>query len=525
MKNKLKLPRFLIRILAFLRKEVVEVIRQPMLVVTLVLGPFLILLFFGIGYRNEPRALRTVFVTQGDDRLNEKIEQYAAALGRQLVFAGITDDLTEAQASLQAGEIDLITVVPARAYETVRDNQQAVFELVHQEIDPLQVDYITVFGRVYIDEINRRVLQLVTSEGQVNVSQAQAKLEIAQASAIALREILEACVEALAQPVARERCDEETAQGYISELDRSIDEADLALGDNVRLNSAIQETLGDTTVGESDDVSLAKIIRETNELSELGDTVDDYLTSLETMIALEQDLNVLRERLNNFLDIDPSVLISPFASEAKNVAAINPGVTGFFAPSVIILLLQHLAVTFGALSMVREHQLGTMELFFVSPLAAIEALLGKYISYLIFGSALAAVLISLIVFGLGVPLLGHWSDIVIVVMALLFTSMGIGFVISLFSKTDIQAVQYSMIVLLTSVFFSGFFLSLDALWEPVRVISWSLPATYGILLLREVMLRGNPLIFTLLGWLIAIGLGLFGLAWFLLNRSMAYSSD
>ena len=39
-------PRIVIRSSAFLRKEIVEIIRQPLLVLTLVLGPFLILLFF-----------------------------------------------------------------------------------------------------------------------------------------------------------------------------------------------------------------------------------------------------------------------------------------------------------------------------------------------------------------------------------------------------------------------------------------------------------------------------------------------
>ena len=52
----------LIRISAFLSKEIFEIMRQPMLLVTLVLGPFLILFFFGIGFRNEPRSLRTMFV-------------------------------------------------------------------------------------------------------------------------------------------------------------------------------------------------------------------------------------------------------------------------------------------------------------------------------------------------------------------------------------------------------------------------------------------------------------------------------
>jgi ABC-2 type transport system permease protein len=40
---------FLIRISAFLRKELFEVSRQPRLLATLVGGPFLILLIFGAG--------------------------------------------------------------------------------------------------------------------------------------------------------------------------------------------------------------------------------------------------------------------------------------------------------------------------------------------------------------------------------------------------------------------------------------------------------------------------------------------
>jgi ABC-2 type transport system permease protein len=172
--------------------------------------------------------------------------------------------------------------------------------------------------------------------------------------------------------------------------------------------------------------------------------------------------------------------------------------------------------------MVREHQLGTMELFFVSPLSPLEVLLGKYLSYLIFGGVLALVLFLLITFGLGALVLGSWLDIALVIAALLFTSIGVGFVISLLSQTDIQAVQYSMIVLLTSVFFSGFMLSLEALWQPVRAISWSLPATYGIVLLRDIMLRGSPLSAPTILQLLLMGIAIFVAAWVLLRRTMVH---
>ena len=54
--------RSLTRSLAFLRKELISVWRQPRLIVTLVLGPFLILFLFGLGYQEMPEPFRTVVV-------------------------------------------------------------------------------------------------------------------------------------------------------------------------------------------------------------------------------------------------------------------------------------------------------------------------------------------------------------------------------------------------------------------------------------------------------------------------------
>ena len=51
-----------IRSFAFLRKEVVEIVRQPRLIVMLVAGPFALLLMFGYGYSEEAVQKRTIFV-------------------------------------------------------------------------------------------------------------------------------------------------------------------------------------------------------------------------------------------------------------------------------------------------------------------------------------------------------------------------------------------------------------------------------------------------------------------------------
>jgi ABC-2 type transport system permease protein len=186
----------------------------------------------------------------------------------------------------------------------------------------------------------------------------------------------------------------------------------------------------------------------------------------------------------------------------------------------VALLLQHLAVTFSALSIVRERRSGTMELFRISPLNSMEILIGKYWSYILYGTLMAAAIAVTVIILLKVPMLGAWSNYIIVILALLFAALGMGFLISLISETDTQAVQYTMFTLLGSVFFSGFFLDLRNMWQPVQVVSWVLPATYGIRLLQDIMLRGtsaNPIL--LLG-LLGLGVVFFLATWLLLRRQM-----
>jgi len=503
--------RMIIRTSAFLRKEMFEILRQPRLLASLVLGPFLILLIFGIGYRNEARALRTLFVVPQDSALAQQIEENAATLGPQLIYMGTTSDEAQALQRLYDGEVDLVAVTPHDAFEQIQASQQATFILYHHEIDPFQVDYVNYFGQVYIDEVNRRVLLAITQEGQTEAADVREEVASARRNASELRQALEAGNAA-------------TAAQNQAELSQNVNLISLAVGASVGVLSGVQETIGPGGEDGSDPLlaNLANLRQDVNQLED-GETMGDASSSTEEITRIEQNLAELETQLAEFTSIDSSVLVRPFRSEAKSIARVQPTATDFFAPAVIALLLQHLAITMGALSIVRERTVGTMELFRVSPLTAGETLVGKYLSYLIFGGLLAAILTLLLVYGLRVPMLGSWPYYALVIAVLLFTSLGIGFIISLISQTDSQAVQLTMIVLLASVFFSGFLMSLDLLIPSVRVVSWALPTTYGIIFLRDIFLRGLLPNFLLLGGLALIGLVLYVIAWLLMHRLISAS--
>ncbi len=213
--------------------------------------------------------------------------------------------------------------------------------------------------------------------------------------------------------------------------------------------------------------------------------------------------------------------MSPFVAETRSIGDTSLGPTDFFVPAVIALLMQHIAITLAGLSIVRERQDGPIELFRASPVTAFQTLVGKFLSYLILTLILGAILTALVVYGLGVPMLGNWWHYALVMVALLCASLSLGFFVSLSAKTDSQAIQSAMVILLASIFFSGFFLALYRLWEPVQVVSWALPVTYGINLLQSVMLRGQFPALLLLGGLFLYAVIFFLLDWWRLSRVMA----
>lgn len=500
--------RKLIRMFAFLRKEAIVILRQPRLVLTLILGPFLILLIFGVGYRNEARALRTLFVAREGSELSRQIEEYATSLGPQLIYQGVTNDETQAIDRLRRGEVDVVAVTPGDAAEKIRNNEQAVFILYHREIDPFQADYVGYFGQIYTDEVNRRVLTAITQEGQSDASQVRGDIQSARQNAAAMRQALQAGDAAAAQQSRRE-------------LNTNVDAVSLAVGASLGVLSGVDQQLGS-----SGDTNTAEVLDALERTQENTDALNDSGSQegsvsqdeMQRLDQIDQDLATLDERIGEFTAVRADILVRPFRSETRSIATLQPTTLDFYAPAVIALLLQHLAVTFAALSVVRERTVGTMELFKISPLSSAEALTGKYLSYLIFGSLIAAALTLLLVFALRIPMLGNWWDYALVVGVMLFTSLSIGFVISLLSENESQAVQLTMLVLLASVFFSGFMMSLDMIWAPVQTLSWSLPTTYGIVLLRDIFLRGEPVNLPLVGGLAAIGLALAIVSWLLMRR-------
>lgn len=496
-----RILRFIIRIFAFVRKEIISILRQPRLIFSIILGPFLILLLFGIGYREEPRTLRTVFVVPENSPMVPIVEEYATRLGEQIASQGIIADAAEADRLLRTQQVDLVVVVPPEPSANVRSNEQAVFTLYHYEIDPYERTYVEILGRNYIDEINRVVLLTAADQGKVEARSVQEQIGAARQAATAARVALEAGNEADARAAGQQLTDE-------------INLLTIAAGSGLALLSGVENTTGVETL----QTRLENLQTSAGSLSSQSGALAERAGSA---AAIEAELASIDTLLTEYQALDSEVLISPFRSETLSITDTSLDPTDFFVPAVIALLMQHIALTLAGLSIVRERQEGPIELFRASPVSAFETLVGKFIGYLVLTIFLGAVLTVLVVYGLGVPMLGDWGSYALALFALLCASLSLGFFTSLLAKTTSQAIQTAMLLLLASIFFSGFFLALYRLWEPVQIVSWALPVTYGINLLQSIMLRGQPPNIFLIGGLFLYAVIMFLIDWWWLNRVYA----
>ncbi len=459
-----------IRLFSFFGKEVNEVRRQPRLVLSLLLGPFLILLLFGIGYQGERPQLRTILVVPPDGLGQVNLDELKSAISANFDLVAVETDPNRAMERLRAGQVEVVEILPADVEQRVLSGAQSPVEFQYNEVNPLNEQWIQYLAYAQVNEINKTLLLETTRDMQSEAGQTRQLLGEVRARLDTIETGLSAAQK------------QETQQSL-----RRLKEALGVLAASPLLASQT------ATAGADPAQSRQQLLQLRDDL----DVIDQAISSgtldqqRDRVASARQRIAELEQSTDTLSKLPPNVLISPLQPSYQNVYGRSLDFMTFYAPSVVALILQHIAVTLGALSLVRERLLGAVELFRVAPVSSLQILIGKYLGYTLFIGMIAAVLVGLML-ALGVPFLGSIPLFIGLVLLLTVASLGIGFAISAWSTSDSQAVQLSMLVLLLSIFFSGFFLALENFWPPIRAVGYALPLTHGIVGLQSIMLRGRP---------------------------------
>lgn len=195
-------------------------------------------------------------------------------------------------------------------------------------------------------------------------------------------------------------------------------------------------------------------------------------------------VNKIKEKMT-LVNSTPSINISTRVLYNPSMRSQN-----FTVPGLIGLIMQNITIILTAFALVREKERGTIEQLLVSPLKPFEIIIGKLIPYIIIGffDFLYSLFFGLYYFK--VPMAGSMPLLIFLGSGFVICALSIGILISTISKTQLQAMQLSVLVILPSVLLSGFMFPRESMPKVVQLLGYALPLTYFLNILRDVILKG-----------------------------------
>lgn len=186
----------------------------------------------------------------------------------------------------------------------------------------------------------------------------------------------------------------------------------------------------------------------------------------------------------------------------------------FFIPGLIGLIMQNITVMLTAFALVRERERGTLEQLIVTPVRPGELVIGKLIPYVIIAFIDVSVIFLLGTFWFGVEVAGNVLLLAVLAFFFLLGALGLGLLISTVTRTQLQAMQATMGIILPSVLLSGFMFPREAMPAVIRWLGNFIPLTYFLEVLRGIILKGAGLdvLSVQAAFLVAFGCGTLTLA-------------
>ncbi|WP_417391829.1 ABC transporter permease [Gimesia sp.] len=166
----------------------------------------------------------------------------------------------------------------------------------------------------------------------------------------------------------------------------------------------------------------------------------------------------------------------------------------FFVPGLVGIILQLVTLFLTSFAIVRERELGTLEQLFVTPVSKSGLLLGKLAPYALIGFVETLIVLTLMVFFFEVPIHGNLWELLLLSLLFLICGLGLGMLVSTIARTQLQAIQFAFLIMLPSVLLSGFMFPRSQMPLPIYLVTFIIPVTYFLEILRGIVLRGADLV-------------------------------
>ncbi|HSA60224.1 MAG TPA: ABC transporter permease [bacterium] len=166
----------------------------------------------------------------------------------------------------------------------------------------------------------------------------------------------------------------------------------------------------------------------------------------------------------------------------------------FMVPGLVGLLLQVLIPMITATAIVREKERGNIEQLLVTPIRRWELMLGKLIPYVGIGMVIALLIVTAARFLFSVPIRGNLFTLMATSFLFLSVCLGVGLFASTVANNQQQAAQMVMFLVPPSILLSGFIFPRESMPRLIYYLSFGIPLTYYLTIVRGIILKG-------LGWM------------------------
>jgi len=162
-----------------------------------------------------------------------------------------------------------------------------------------------------------------------------------------------------------------------------------------------------------------------------------------------------------------------------------------FVPGVMALVLMLVCAMMTSIAIVKEKELGTMEVILVSPLKPFRIIIAKTIPYLAVSIFNIGCILLLSVYVLRVPINGSLALLLVESILFTITALATGILISNASSTQQSAMFTSLLSLfLPTLLFSGFLFPIESMPWPLQLISNIVPAKWFYTIVVSIMIKG-----------------------------------
>lgn len=191
-------------------------------------------------------------------------------------------------------------------------------------------------------------------------------------------------------------------------------------------------------------------------------------------------------------EINPNLSI-PYTIQLDTRMLYNPQLKGAynFVPGVMAMVLLLVCTMMTALTVVKEKEMGNMEILLVSPMNPIKIIIAKAVPYLLLSIINITTILLLSYFVLEVPINGSLLLLYAESILFILVSLGLGLLISSATDSQQSAMFISLIVMfLPTVMFSGFIFPIENMPLPLRIVSNFIPAKWFFIIVKSVMIKG-----------------------------------